>query len=175
MATTEPGRTGSRLPWVLAAFLVGGLAVVALTLGGGATDIPPAPSPTPTPGGTGVARDGDPVSAANGPEGTRSFGDVPREIPSGVVLADATAVEGVVARSGDAWSASVSYTSPRPPDAVEAAIDAAVVEAGFASRERRTAEDRRLQVYDGDDGATLTVNLRAVEAGTDVAVVVVGP
>lgn len=173
MATTRPDRTASRVPLIVAALVLGGLVAVAFSIDRDPTGSPPGPSAT----SDDVAdeRAGDPTSAMGGPEGARSSADVPREIPPGVVLPDGSDIDGVVARSGDAWSATVSYTSSRPMDAVEAAIDAAVVEAGFASRERRTDQERRLQVYDGEDGATLTVNLRAVEAGTDVAVVVVSP
>jgi len=115
------------------------------------------------------------TSAVDGREGTRTFAGVPDDLPAAVAPADAADVEGTVSRTGDDWSAAVTYVSDRDRDALSPEVDEALVAAGFTVRQRAYDDTVMQVIYDGEDGDVATVTYRTLEAGTGVAVVLVAP
>jgi hypothetical protein len=117
-----------------------------------------------------------PTSAARGPEGTRSFDGVPDELPGTVVTPDAREVIGTVSRGGDDWSASLLYVvEGSERDAVEVAVDAALVSEGFVRRRVSSDPERKVVVYDRPDRATLTLTLLLQPDGVSVGLVLISP
>jgi hypothetical protein len=110
---------------------------------------------------TDEAQHPDSTSAADGPEGTRNFADVPDEFPDGLVPDDARDIEGTAARGGDDWSAVVVFRTADDRSTLERRIDDATGAAGFIRRNAVQDSERRVIRYDGADGSVLSVTLRS--------------
>lgn len=135
----------------------------------------PGSSLAPGDGGVPVT-DPDNTSAAEGPQGTRVLPGPPDEFPLGVVPDDATDLEGRAARSGDSWSASVTYATATDREELERLVEAAVTSDGFERRHSTVNDARRVIVYDGPDGSIMTVTVAHDEhRGSLLAAVLVGP
>lgn len=121
------------------------------------------------------AADPGSTSAAGGPEGSRDLVQAPDELPAGIVSEDATDILGRAARSGDDWSATVTYASQRGIEDLEELADTAGADAGFERRRATFTHDRKVIVYDGSDGSVLTVTLTAAEDRVIVGAVLISP
>lgn len=115
------------------------------------------------------------LSAARGPDGTRTLDDVAEELPRGIIAEDAQDVESRAARSGDDWSATVTYASDADRDGLEEVVDTAATEDGFERRQATFDDQRKVIVYDGSDGSIMTVTLQSDGNRTLLAAVLVSP
>ena len=111
-----------------------------------------------------VLRDGaDPRSAAEGPDGTRTFEGLPTDLPASVLPEGARDVEGTVLRSGTAWTAAASFTADGDHEALARAGDEPLTADGFVLRQRAFDERTMQVIYDHPDGSVLTMVYRRGE------------
>ncbi len=144
--------------------------------GGGSTSIEePQASPDETPDGDGPTEGPESTSAARGPDGNRPLDGVAEELPPGLIADDASDVESRAARSGDDWSATVTYASEVDRDELERIVDTAAADGGFERRQATLDDERKVIVYDGADGSIMTVTLQTDGSRTLLAAVLVSP
>ena len=117
----------------------------------------------------------DPRSAAEGPEGTRTFEGLPRELPPSVLTegVDEDDVEATVARAGDAWSAAASYLTSGEHEALGRGGDAPLRDDGFVLRQRAFDDRSMIVVYDHEDGTVLTMTYLSTGQADEVRVTAV--
>ena len=104
------------------------------------------------------------------PDGTTTFEAVADELPPGVVVEGATEVESTVARQGDAVSAAVTYLVDAPVTDVREQIEAGLMP-NWQPRSSSSDGQTDQVLYDGPDGATLTVSVQPSVDGSAVAAV----
>jgi hypothetical protein len=152
--------------------LLAGIAIYLLTGGGGErTQRQTDPS---NPGAV-DSQEPERTRISDGPEGSRDLDEVPHELPVGILLDDASGFQGRAARSGDDWSAIVSYTTNQERDEAEAALAAVLADEGFERRRVSFTDERRVIVHDGADGTILTLTLTDQGDGVTVAAAIVSP
>lgn len=119
---------------------------------------------------------GNPTSAAQGREGTRTFEGTPDDLPSAVVPGEAIEVEGTVSRRGDDWTAAVTYVvEGAQREAVMPTVDEAMTADGCTLRQRAYDDETMQVIYDCEDGSVATVTYRTIDEGVGTAVVLVSP
>lgn len=115
----------------------------------------------------------DPRSAAEGPEGARTFAAAPTEIPEVLLPEEAHDLRGQASRSGDRWTASVSFLAPGDPHELGRAADAPLAEEGFEFQQRTFDEEFMHVEYLAEDGRTLALTYRHLDDEDDIGVAVI--
>lgn len=119
----------------------------------------------------------DERSAVEGPEGTRTFEGLPRELPETLLPEGATDIEGSTVRAGDSWSAAATFEVRGDHDALARAADNPLRDEGFALRQRAYDDTTMQVIYDHEDGSVLTITYRRTDEGdlVRVAAALIGP
>ena len=113
------------------------------------------------------------LSAAEGPEGARTFAAAPTEIPEILLPEQAHDLRGQASRSGDRWTASVSFLASGDPHELGRAADDLLAAEGFRLQ-RREYDDVLMHLnYVADDGRTLALTYRHLDDQDDIGVAVI--
>jgi len=113
------------------------------------------------------------LSAAEGPEGARTFAAAPTEIPEILLSEEAHDLRGQASRSGDRWTASVSFLASGDPHALGRAAEGPLAAEGFEFQRRAFDEEFMHVEYLAEDGRTLAVTYRHLDDEDDIGVAVI--